>query len=252
MKKDEDLPFDENGKLAADWKPNMSEGKTAILTKLNRIMASIDRIGKDARNDHGQYNYASEQAIKEALHPLLAKNGVVFTISTAAPIFQRGDDDKNGKQHLLQAVPVEYTFWDMETGQSISGTFIGSAHTRDDKGTYAAITGAIKYILTSTFLIPTGDDPEAEDEKPKRRATYTPPTDPESAAQSAVPQVDGCMPSKFGEPDKPSKCGICKEYHIKKGDIIVNFMLGDAKVWGHVECFERQWDTKVDISRFHK
>jgi hypothetical protein len=57
-------------------------------------------------------------------------------------------------------VTCKYSFVDIETGESIDGTFIGSGNGRDEKGNYAAVTGAIKYILTSNFIVPTGEDPE--------------------------------------------------------------------------------------------
>ena len=57
-------------------------------------------------------------------------------------------------------VDCSYSFVEVESGEDISGTFVGSGNGRDEKGNYAAITGAIKYILTSNFLVPTGVDPE--------------------------------------------------------------------------------------------
>jgi hypothetical protein len=135
-----------------------------ILAKLAKIMQDVDFIKKDAKNLHGKYNYASEFAIKVRLHDALTEHGVLFQLNAQVPITVAG---VNG-----QFLPVEYTFWDTESGESISGNFVGSAHIRDEKGHYAAITGAIKYILTSMFLIPTGDDPE-RDEKPKNVPVMT-------------------------------------------------------------------------------
>lgn len=136
---------------------------TNILKKLSAIMAEAEYIQKDAKNAHGGYKYASEKAIKETLHPILAKHGVVFQLNCTAPVVLA--DTKT------QYLPVEYVFWDSESGESLSGNFVGSAHTRDEKAHYAAITGAIKYILTSTFLIPTGDDPENDKNEAKKGET---------------------------------------------------------------------------------
>ena len=63
----------------------------------------------------------------------------------------------------------------MDSGESLSGTFNGSGRLGDDKGVYIATTGAIKYIFTSLFTIPTGDD--AEGDKQEKRHTERKPYD---------------------------------------------------------------------------
>ena len=59
---------------------------------------------------------------------------------------------------------------DSETGECVSGMFYGVGQDSGDKGIWKAVTGAIKYIMTSTFLIPTGDDPEKDEGKEKKPA----------------------------------------------------------------------------------
>jgi hypothetical protein len=71
---------------------------------------------------------------------------------------------KTGIDKLVE-VELEYAFFDVESGESLKGHFTGHGSDRSDKALYKAITGAIKYILTTTFLIPTGDDPEEEKQK---------------------------------------------------------------------------------------
>ena len=127
----------------------------AVLKKLHTIMSEVGYIQKDARNEHGKYNYASERAIKEALHAAFVEHDVLFLMDADPPT---PVTDK------FVSIPVRYRFYDIETGQCLSGTFLGTGHAREEKGTYAAITGAIKYILTTTFLIPTGDDAEGADQ----------------------------------------------------------------------------------------
>lgn len=127
----------------------MSENK-AILAKLHKIMLDVPYLQKDAANPHHKYNYASEKAIKEAVGKALRENGVVFSLNVSDVKREGGKTDIN----------CNYSFHDVETGECFEGYFLGCGPDRDDKGLYIAITGAIKYILTSTFLIATGDDPE--------------------------------------------------------------------------------------------
>lgn len=133
-----------------------------ILSKLGLIMSECDYIQKDARNKHGGYNYASERAIKEMVGGSLRRHGVLFQISTANSRVLTGTG--TDKINNMIVVDATYTFWDIESGESITGTFEGYGQFRDDKGGYAAVTGLIKYILTSVLLIATGDDPESRPE----------------------------------------------------------------------------------------
>lgn len=134
--------------------------KTNILRKLHAIMDEVKYIQKDKKNTHQGYTYASEQVIKETFHKAFTNHGVIFTISTSNPRVLGG----------VTWIDCIYRFTDMETGEVLEGTFLGSGQSRDEKGHYAAITGAIKYILTSNFLIPTGDDAEADTPKPSKPA----------------------------------------------------------------------------------
>ncbi len=131
-----------------------------ILGKLHTVMSNIDRIKKDKKNTHQNYEYASEKAIKEELHKQFVEQKILFLVST-------GNPQMVGSSFCLD---VSYRFVDVESGESFQGTLVGTGQTRDEKGNYAAITGAIKYILTSNFLIPTGDDPE-KDEPAKKLKT---------------------------------------------------------------------------------
>lgn len=132
----------------------------SIHVKMLAVMSEVDRIEKDRTNTNSNYKYASEKVIKEVLHFALVKHGVLFSVSASNPRVINSLN-KDGQQiAVCMALDVAYKFTDPDSGTFLEGTFVGSGNARDDKGIYAALTGAIKYILTSNFLIPTGDDPE--------------------------------------------------------------------------------------------
>ena len=85
------------------------------------------------------------------------KHAVIFTLSTSNPRVENG----------VTWIDCTFRFLDAESGEELAGTFLGSGSARDEKGHYAAVTGAIKYALTSTLLIPTGDDPENDENEAK-------------------------------------------------------------------------------------
>jgi hypothetical protein len=67
----------------------------------------------------------------------------------------------SGKQALL-TLRFTWTLTDGESGETISFQSIGTGADSGDKAAYKAATGALKYALLTGFLIPTGDDPEAD------------------------------------------------------------------------------------------
>jgi hypothetical protein len=68
----------------------------------------------------------------------------------------------------LTTIKLSYEFINVDNpSEKLAGSFEGCGSDKGDKGAYKAITGALKYALTSTFLIETGDDPEKEDRQPE-------------------------------------------------------------------------------------
>lgn len=139
----------------------------ALYQKLWAVMSDCGYIRKDKENPFHRYKYASEAAIKEKLHESLVKHRLLF-LPSIVEFTERVGMGKDGKESLTIA-KVIFRFVDIDTGESEAGTFYGTGIDNADKGMYKACTGALKYILTSWFLIPTGDDPEAEHERKKVR-----------------------------------------------------------------------------------
>ncbi|MFA5185389.1 MAG: ERF family protein [Patescibacteria group bacterium] len=134
-----------------------------LYAKLHAIMSEVDYIQKDKTNTHHNYRYASEKAIKEKLHSAFVSHGVLFFLSVT-DVSNESVTTSNGNTEARTTAKMQYSFTDIESGEQFVGYFYGSGNDAGDKGLYKAITGAIKYILTSTFIIPTGDDPEEDDD----------------------------------------------------------------------------------------
>jgi hypothetical protein len=147
-------------------KKEKSDETLSLHERLFKMMEQLDFIAKDKTNTFHKYNYASEYAIKEAVHAQLVKNRVLFNLSFLELL-------PSANSGLVHAV-FEYSFTNVDNPtDKITGRFVGSGEDKGDKAIYKATTGAIKYALTSTFLIPTGDDAEAVSEKPKSEARWT-------------------------------------------------------------------------------
>jgi hypothetical protein len=176
---------------------NTSQTVLKILGKLHLVMIDLDYIQKDKVNTFHKYNYASEAAIKDKVHEAFVKHKVLPSVSTSLietekpteVVYQTTPTTEKKKE--LDKVVTTFRFWCVETGEFIEVDGVGFGQDSGDKGVYKAITGAIKYILTGNFLIPTGDDPEGGDE-PKyvpEKATYGTATPLPSAPKPFVPPV---------------------------------------------------------------
>ena len=146
---------------------NKSIKSKNIYQRLHSIMAEVGSLDKDKRNTMQNYEYLSEANVKHAIQPLLVKHGVVFTLEVEdlGELKEIGRSAK-GNQIWLTRAKMNYRFTNIDNPDDrAAGVFSGTGADMGDKGVYKAITGAIKYILTSTFLVPTGDDPEEEKEE---------------------------------------------------------------------------------------
>lgn len=212
------------------------EGHLNLYRKLRAILTSVERIQKDKLNTQGNYKYASESAIKEALHPLFMEHGLLLVptyqelLNFTPPV---GD-----KKSYITTLKCRFDILDVDTGATLPMEMIISGGDSLDKGATKAVTGAIKYCLTTLFLIPTGDDPEAD---PKGAARTAPqarqtaqrgPQDPESpiteaqvkrmfalasSVQRPMGEVKGIVGSYGYESSKEIKAkdyeAICTEIH---------------------------------------
>jgi hypothetical protein len=77
------------------------------------------------------------------------------------------------KEGDFARVTMRFRFIDADTGESIESVFLGEGQDKGDKAFYKAYTGAVKYVLMKTFLVATGDDPEA-DEQPNDKSLKAP------------------------------------------------------------------------------
>jgi len=220
-----------------------------LYRKMHKVMSAIDRIHKDGKNAAANYAYASEKAIKETLHSAFVEVGILFKLDVvdfAIPEMQTG---RNGETKIT-TVRTRYSFIDIDTGDKLEGEFIGSGNGRDDKGIYAAITGSIKYILTSTFLIPTGDDPEDDrydvserisEKKTESDSRPVPKPVPSSPPKpQAVKPVERSVP--VPTPDPQADAGL-KLSEDQQNVIISSFNDLGVEVWDleRVQGDHRSW-----------
>lgn len=167
----------------------------SVAKKLLAVMSDVGYIQKDKKNSFDGYKYASERAIKGALHPALVRHGLLL-LPVGCEIVSEAEwaTVKDGKEKKERMITIRYSYrWlDAETGEASDIlNSMGTGLDRSDKCIYKAITGSLKYIITSTFLIPTGDDPEREEApKDSPKAKQQALVGGETQALVAKPKVD--------------------------------------------------------------
>jgi len=137
----------------------MSEKK--LVKKLAKVMDQVKYIEKKGYNKFHKYHYATESDVSEKVREVLAENDVIM-LPDIVDHATREHINQRGNKEYIATVTVKFTFIDGETGEQLSIHGIGEGQDAGDKAVYKAITGATKYALMKTFMIPTGDDPEAD------------------------------------------------------------------------------------------
>jgi len=144
--------------------------KGQLMKKLVNIMKEVKHVPKRGYNEFHKYNYVTEADVVERVREELVKNNVLL-IPSVEDYSVREIETRTGKAQIA-TVKISFSFIDADTGEGSFITMIGEGMDTGDKAIYKAITGAQKYVLMKTFLIPTGDDPELEElpQKPQSQS----------------------------------------------------------------------------------
>ena len=133
-----------------------------LAQKKNKARNSLNEMGvleKKGKNTYDNYKYFTEAQYKDVANKLLSNAGLELKV-TEKEYFKYSV--QNSKTPIGRIVTMIFTLTDMETGFYEESIIRGEGLDRGDKAGYKAYTGAIKYYLANTFLIPTGDDPEKD------------------------------------------------------------------------------------------
>lgn len=138
----------------------MSEERK-LVKKIAEVMKDVKYIEKKGFNKFHNYKYATESDVAEKVRESLSEKSVVM-IPHVKKHSSREHVTGKGKTEYIATVLMEFRLIDGETGEELVFNSIGEGQDAGDKAVYKAITGAQKYALMKAFMIPTGDDPEAD------------------------------------------------------------------------------------------
>lgn len=135
-------------------------GTGKLAAALAEVIGAMNRVPKNGRNAFHKYDYATESDIMDAVRAELSRVGVAIFPSVGN--VKVGEADPKDRGGPVTTVELLVTFVH-SSGEAMTTRWFGQGQDKTDKGYYKAYTGAMKYCLLKTFLMSTGDDPEATD-----------------------------------------------------------------------------------------
>jgi len=131
-----------------------------VVTSAAKAMAAIRKVGKEGRNEHDKYNFASIDDFLAMVNPVCAEAGLIF------PMQEDGIEDftRKGKFGESAWMRVRWQITVMHiSGQSLPPVLRTVEVLRNGAQAYgSAQSYALKQFLRSFLLIPTGDKDDAE------------------------------------------------------------------------------------------
>ena len=129
--------------------------KSLIHERLIALLKEIGAVGKDGHNDAQRYKFRALDDVCNAMHPLLAKHGIV-TVPSVQNVHTDQYTSKSGGNMIHAVVTMQYRFV-AEDGSFEAATTVGEGADSSDKACNKAMSAAYKYALCQTFNIPTED-----------------------------------------------------------------------------------------------
>ena len=158
-----------------------------LYTKLAKASAAITSVQKLGRNTEQKYDYATDADVAHAVRRACLDAGVFVGMGSAKRLCPPDEIvSKHGTKGLREFVEAQVYFIDAETGALHRVTSIGTGQDYGDKAMAKAITSAVKYALLKGLCLPTGDDPEADEETDRNPAVKAPTKLPPGEADREV------------------------------------------------------------------
>ena len=134
---------------------------TALYEKLSLAMKSCSYIEKTGENTFHGYSYVTSSDVLERVNDALTSVGLITAV-TPSLLDLREVQTAKGNIDKHATISVTISIIDIETGESVQISGIGSGQDSGDKAIMKAETAAIKYAYMLSFCIATGDDPEED------------------------------------------------------------------------------------------
>ena len=144
----------------------MENATPLIFKKIIEVMADINAIGKDRRNQQQGFQFRGIDDVMNELHSSLAKCGVFVLPKVLEETRTTGKTSRGGDLFFTR-LKINFGFY-AEDGSHVDAVVIGEAMDTGDKASNKALSIGLKYAMLQVFCIPTEDekDPDAVSPQP--------------------------------------------------------------------------------------
>ena len=146
----------------------MAENTPLIYKKIIEVMADINAIGKDRRNQQQGFQFRGIDDVMNELHSSLAKCGVFVLPKVLEETRTTGKTSRGGDMFYTR-LKINFGFY-AEDGSHVDAVVIGEAMDTGDKASNKALSIGLKYAMLQVFCIPTEDDKDPDAESPQPAA----------------------------------------------------------------------------------
>lgn len=138
------------------------------------ILADVQAVGKDRKNLKQGYSFRGIDDFVNMLHPLLAKHRVILRPRVVEAVALESVETQRGGVLFRHQVTMELGFVATD-GSTLTVRTVGEGADSGDKALNKATSGALKYALLMTFLVPTrgellDSEEDSHDARPRRKA----------------------------------------------------------------------------------
>jgi len=177
----------------------MADTTPAIYKAIIGVMAEINAIGKDRKNQQQGFAYRGIDDVMNELHAALTKNKV-FVVPEVLNEERTTGKTRNGGDLYYTRLKIRFTFY-TDDGSSVSAVVIGEAMDSGDKASNKALSIGLKYAMLQVFCIPTEDekDPDAQSPQPQAGSMKPAKPAPKKAAFDFTPKGGETTPAEKKE-----------------------------------------------------
>lgn len=177
----------------------MADTTPAIYKAIIGVMAEINAIGKDRKNQQQGFAYRGIDDVMNELHAALTKNKV-FVVPEVLNEERSTGKTRNGGDLFYTRLKIRFTFY-TDDGSSVSAVVIGEAMDSGDKASNKALSIGLKYAMLQVFCIPTKDekDPDAQSPQPAAGSMKPAKPAPKKAAFDFTPKGGETTPAEKKE-----------------------------------------------------
>ncbi len=148
------------------------KAKANVYEKIANIQQSIHTVIKGGFNDFHKYKFARERDVVAEIKPMLGREGLCITHTLVEDVEVPHGKTQKGDEKYLTKLTILFRITNVKDKDDfVECRAIGYGQDGEDKGAPKAYTMALKYFLSKTFLVETGDD--VENDKNKKGAAAT-------------------------------------------------------------------------------